>query len=69
MSIPDVIRALPPDQKLELVHELWDDLASSMNFSLPPAELKEMQRRREELLASPEITIDREELWRRVNGN
>lgn len=69
MSIPDVIRALPPDQKLELINELWDDLAASATFKLPLAELKEIQRRREELRANPEIAINREELWRRANGS
>jgi putative addiction module component (TIGR02574 family) len=69
MTLPETLRALPPDQKLALVTELWDDLAASAPLTLPPEELVEMQRRRDEMLANPGIAIDRDELWRRVNGD
>ena len=69
MTLPETLRALPPDQKLALVTELWDDLAASAPLTLPPEELAEMQRRRDEMLANPGIAIDRDELWRRVNGD
>jgi len=69
MTLPDTLRDLPPAEKLALVTELWDDLAASAPLSLPSDELAEMQRRRDELLANPEIAIDQTELWRRVNGD
>ncbi len=69
MTLPETLRALPPDQKLALVTELWDDLAASAPLTLPPEEMAEMQRRRDEMLANPDIAIDRDELWRRVNGD
>lgn len=69
MTLPETLRTLPPEEKLALVTELWDDLAASAPLSLPPDELQEMQRRREEMLANPDIAIGREELWRRVNGD
>ena len=69
MTLHETLRALPPDQKLAIVTELWDDLASSASLTLPPDELAEMQRRRNEILANPDIAIDSEEVWRRVDGN
>lgn len=68
MTLPDTLRALPPNEKLVLVTELWDDLAASAPLTLPFEEMAEMQRRRDELIANPEIAIDHTELWRRVNG-
>lgn len=69
MTLPETLRALLPDQKLALVTELWDDLAASAPLTLPPEEMEEMQRRRDEMNANPGIAIDRDELWRRVDGD
>ena len=69
MSLQESLRALPPDQKLAIVTELWDDLAASAPLTLPEDELAEMSRRRDELLANPEIAIDADEAWRRVDGD
>ena len=69
MSLPESLRALPPEQKLAIVTQLWDDLASSAPLTLPEDELAEMNRRRGELLANPEIAIDAAEVWRRVDGD
>lgn len=68
MTLQETLRALPPDQKLAIVTELWDDLAASASLTLPPDELGEMQRRRDEMLADPSIAIDADEVWRRVDG-
>ena len=67
MTLPEILRDLPTEQKLALVAELWDDLAKSAPLNLPPEEMKDMQRRREEMIANPSIAIDSDELWRRVN--
>jgi Putative addiction module component len=67
MTLSETLRALPPEQKLAIVTELWDDLARSSPFTLPPDEMMEMNRRRNEMLANPEIALDENELWRRVN--
>lgn len=69
MSLQESLRALPPDQKLVIVTELWDDLAASAPLTLPEDELAEMSRRRDELLANPEIAIDADAVWRRVDGD
>ena len=62
MTLQETLRALPPDQKLAIVTELWDELASSAPLSLPAEELAEMQRRRDAMLASPGIAIDSAEV-------
>jgi hypothetical protein len=63
------LHQLPNDQKLRIVFELWDDLAlSDAPIVLPDEVIAEAQRRRMELLANPEIAIDEEEMWRRVDG-
>jgi len=55
-------RALPPDQKLAIVTQLWDDLAASSPLTLPADELAEMHHRRDELLADRAIAMDRRKL-------
>jgi hypothetical protein len=63
------LHQLPNDQKLRIIFELWDDLASSnAPIVLPDEVIAEAQRRRTELLGNPEIAIDDEEMWRRVDG-
>jgi putative addiction module component (TIGR02574 family) len=69
MTLHESLRALPPDQKLAIVTELWDDLAASAPLALPEDELAEMSRRRDELLANPKMAIDADEVWRRVDGD
>ncbi|KLU02747.1 hypothetical protein RISK_005043 [Rhodopirellula islandica] len=69
MTLQESLRALPPDQKLAIVTELWNDLAVSAPLTLPSDELAEMQRRRDEMLADPSIAIDSDEVWRRVDGD
>jgi len=69
MTLQESLRCLPPDQKLAIVTQFWDDLASSAPLTLPPDELAEMQRRRHEMLADPSMAIDADEVWRRVDGD
>ncbi|MGN6547057.1 MAG: addiction module protein [Aureliella sp.] len=69
MRTIDELRTLTPEKKLEIVTQLWDDLAASAApLVLPPDELAEMERRREELRKDPSLAIDSEEVWRRVNA-
>lgn len=59
----------PISEKLRIVEALWDDIgASDEPIVLQPWQRDEAQRRRNEMKADPSIAIDREELWRRVNG-
>ncbi len=69
MTLRETLRALTPNEKLAIVTQLWDDLAASAPLSLPDDELAEMNRRRDEMLANPEIAIDADEVWRRVDGD
>lgn len=64
----DSLRGLPPAEKLQLVEELWDDLASSSEpLPLPGWHREAAQRRAADLDADPSRAIDRQELWRQVD--
>lgn len=60
----EVLRGLPPEDKLQLVEELWDDLT---NIPTPEWHQEEIRGRAAELDADPSIAITREEMWRRVD--
>ena len=60
---------LSATEKLRLVTQLWDDIASSSEpIVVPPNVMREATRRSAELKADPAAAIDDEELWRRVDG-
>ena len=60
---------LPVSEKLRIVEALWDDIgASDEPIVLQPWQRDEARRRSNEVKADPSITIDRAELWRRVNN-
>jgi len=68
MSV-DELRALPIAEKLKIVEMLWDDIAATEEpIVLQPSQFQEAQRRSDELKTDPSLAIDREELWRRVDG-
>ena len=63
------LRNLPVAEKLRLVELLWDDIgASGEPIIMQPWQAEETRRRSAELKADPSIAIDRDELWRRVDG-
>ena len=63
------LRRLPVADKLRIVELLWDDIgASNEPIELHPWQFEEAGRRLKELKADPSIAIDRDELWRRVDG-
>lgn len=62
-------RDMPVADKLRLVTQLWDDIASSPEpIIVPPEVIREASRRSAELAENPSIAIDDDELWRRVDG-
>ena len=64
----DALRHLPAAEKLQIVEELWDDLAGSPQpLPLPQWHRAEAARRCAELDADPSIAIDRHELRRQVD--
>lgn len=63
------LKSLSIAEKLELIEILWRDIESSnepipLNLEI----LTEANRRAAELKADRSIAIDREEMWRRVDG-
>ena len=63
------LRNLTVDEKLQIVTVLWGDIATSDVASLLTDEqLKEIERRSNQLSGDSSIAIDEEELGRRVNG-
>lgn len=63
------LRNLPVADKLRIVTELWDQIATSSEpMVVPPEVLRVVSQRSAELKADPSIAIDDNELWRRVDG-
>lgn len=62
------LRQLPISERLRVVEELWDDIASSGEpFPLPQWHREEAERRAAELDADPSIAVTRAEVWQRVD--
>lgn len=66
----DSIQKLAELDKLLLVQRIWDDLAASETIPLPDWLVSETQRRRDEMIANPNLgyshekVIDRIRAWR-----
>lgn len=64
----DQLRKLPIAEKLRIVEQLWDDIATSdERLVLRDWHIAEAQRRDVELDDNPDIALTREELWKRVD--
>ena len=64
----DTIRALPAADKLRLVERIWDDLAAGEgSIPLPDWSIEEATRRRDEMLADPDLGLTHEEVWSRID--
>lgn len=62
------LQNLPADKKIELVYQLWDQIAASdAPINLSKSVIAEVDKRCAELDADPSIAIDEAEMWRRVN--
>ncbi len=63
------LKNLPTSDKLKIVELLWDDIgAANEPIELHAWQFDEATRRSNELKADSSIAIDRDELWRRVDG-
>lgn len=63
------LRNLPIAEKLRIVELLWDDIgAAGEPVEIHPWQFHKAVQRAKELDTDPSIAIDRDELWRRVNG-
>jgi putative addiction module component (TIGR02574 family) len=66
--IPE-LRTLSPGDKLALVTELWDDLASNPeDIPITPAQITEIERRLEEYRQNPDLGSTWEEVKTRILG-
>jgi putative addiction module component (TIGR02574 family) len=63
------LRKLSVSEKLRIVEELWDDIASSDEpLVVRDWHKTEARRRAAELEADPDLAITRDELWKRVDN-
>jgi putative addiction module component (TIGR02574 family) len=66
----DTIRDLGPAEKLRLVEQIWDDLAAEESpLPLPDWAVTEAMRRRDEMLADPDLGSTHEEVWERIHDS
>jgi putative addiction module component (TIGR02574 family) len=66
----DKIRDLGPADKLRLVERIWDDLAAeAAPLPLPEWAVTEAARRRDEMLADPDLGATHEEAWKRISDS
>jgi len=63
------LRTLSPSDKLALVTELWDDLASNPeDIPITPEQIAEVDRRPEEYRKNPDLGCTWEEVKARILG-
>ena len=66
----DTIRDLRPSEKLRLVEQIWDNLAAEeAPLPLPDWAVAEAARRRDEMLADPNLGSTDEEVWKRIRDS
>lgn len=66
----DAIRELGQAEKLRLVEQIWDDLATQeAPLPLPDWALTESTRRRDEMLADPNLGTTHADVWKRINDS
>jgi putative addiction module component (TIGR02574 family) len=59
---------LPVAEKVELITQLWDQIAKSgQPIAMPMSVVAEAERRLDELIADPSLGITEDEMWRRAN--
>ena len=66
----DSIFDLSPSEKLQLVEDLWDDLASApAEVPVHDWQLEELERRKANLMKNPGSALSWEEVKRRVRSS
>jgi putative addiction module component (TIGR02574 family) len=64
----DSVFDLSPSEKLQLVYDLWDDLAASDAVPVHDWQKEELERRKANLAANPASGLSWEEVKRRVRS-
>jgi len=60
---------LSPSEKLQLVEDLWDDLAANpSDVPLPQWQVEELGRRKENLMANPASGLDWDTVKQRIRS-
>ena len=66
----DAIQNMPVPDRLRLVEKIWDGLSTETEpLPLPEWAVAEAKRRRDEMLADPNLGMSHEEVWKRVNDS
>lgn len=60
------IDQLNPEQRLELIGEIWDSLSIEVNFSIPTSHKQELDRRLAEADAHPDQSVPWDEVRQRL---
>ena len=61
---------LSPSEKLQLVEDLWDDLAATpSDVPLPDWQVEELDRRKANLMSNPASGLSWDEVKRRVRSH
>jgi putative addiction module component (TIGR02574 family) len=56
------VKALPRDEKVELIEEVWSSLDDDFPCRLTPAQEQELQKRLKDLAANPNATVPWEDV-------
>jgi putative addiction module component (TIGR02574 family) len=67
-ELRSAVFALPTDEKLKLVEELWDSIAEDELPPLTQWQLDEIERREAYLKANPDSLLTREEVYQRLKA-
>ena len=63
------LKQIPLPERLQLVHDLWDQIAAEDHQpSLPPGAVDEATVRIAELRSDPSFGLTEQELWNRVDA-
>ncbi len=64
----DSIQNLPAAERLRLVEQIWDGLSTEPTpIPLPEWAVSEAKRRRDEMIANPELSLSHDEVWNQIN--
>ncbi len=64
----DSIQNLPAVERLRLVEQIWDGLTLETSpIPLPEWAVSEAKRRRDEMIADPELGNSHDDVWKRIN--